>query len=135
VHPNTEHQKDDTNLGELRRQFGVCDKAGRERSDGYSGQKIPEKWWETHSTGNVSTDQGVNQAGGHGRNECDVMVQGVTFNVRRSAFNVKTFTVRRSWDAVGTHLGWSLISSQKIRPGNDNGKPRTANVFAYFPDG
>jgi hypothetical protein len=45
VHADSEHEQDDSDLGQLRSQLGVGHKTGRKRSNRYAGQKITYEWW------------------------------------------------------------------------------------------
>src|SRR5580704_9221644 len=72
MHPDTEHQKNDADFRQLRSELGVRNEAWRKRSNRYAGKKIAKKRRQMQSARNVTANQGVNQAGGHSRDEGNV---------------------------------------------------------------
>jgi hypothetical protein len=59
VHADTEHQQDDPDLCELRRELCVGHEAGRKWSNHDAGQKIADEGGQPYSLGNVAPNQGV----------------------------------------------------------------------------
>jgi len=69
VQPHPEHEEDDADLGELRRQAGVGDVPWREGADGDACQQVANERWQAEPHGNESEHKCQAEAGGDGRDE------------------------------------------------------------------
>ena len=70
---DAEHQQDHADFGELQRETGVGDEAGRVRADGDAGEKIADDRRQTEPLGEESESEGKHQGPHDGGDERGVM--------------------------------------------------------------
>ena len=78
VHPDAEHQEDDADLRELRRELRVGDEPGRERADHDPREEVADERRQPQPESDVTPDEGEGEADGDRRDQRRFVGHGIT---------------------------------------------------------